>query len=72
MTHAFAEERSAFLELAFHVNNIHQLVRQGANLLQNPIAVFDSHYYTVAYSNTQGVEDDVWLAGKERGYCLSE
>lgn len=72
MTGEFAEERSAFLALAFHVNNIQQLVKQGAILLQNPIAVFDSHYYTVAYSNTQGIEDDVWLAGKERGYCLFE
>lgn len=72
MKDSLAKERLAFLDSAFHVNNIRQLIDQGALLLKNPIAVFDSHYYTVAYSDTAGIEDDVWLGGKERGYCLFE
>lgn len=72
MAGALAGQQLAFLDFAFHVNNIHQLIGQGAELLGNPVAVFDSHYYTVAYSDTRGIEDDVWLAGKKRGYCLFE
>lgn len=72
MSNDMMEQRSAFLNFAFHVNNIQQLIAQGASLLENPIAVFDPHYYTVAYSDTRGIQDEVWLAGKQRGYCLFE
>ena len=72
MLNDMIEQRSTFLNFAFHVNNIHQLIAQGAHLLENPIAVFDPHYYTVAYSDTHGIQDEVWLAGKQRGYCLFE
>lgn len=61
MADALAGQQLAFLDFAFHVNNIHQLIGQGAELLGNPVAVFDSHYYTVAYSDTRGIKDDVWL-----------
>lgn len=47
MAGALAGQQLAFLDFAFHVNNIHQLIGQGAELLGNPVAVFDSHYYTV-------------------------
>lgn len=72
ITNSDANSCSAFLKSAFHFNNINQLIKQGAELLNNPIAVFDAHYYTVAYSNTHDIQDEVWLGGKERGYCLFE
>lgn len=72
MANALIGQQEDFLDFAFHVNNIHQLIEKGAELLGNPVSVFDSHYYTVAYSDTHGIEDDVWLAGKTRGYCLFE
>lgn len=60
------------LSFSFHYNNMDLLVDRAARVLKNPIAVFDKNYYTVAYSDTSGVQDAVWTAGKERGYCLFE
>lgn len=60
------------LSFSFHYNNMGLLVDRAAQVLKNPIAIFDKNYYTVAYSDTSGVQDAVWTAGEERGYCLFE
>lgn len=61
-----------FLSFSFHYNNMDLLVDRAAEVLKNPIAVFDKNYYTVSYSDTTDVQDEVWTAGKKRGYCLFE
>ena len=61
-----------FLSFSFHYNNMDLLIDRAAKVLKNPIAVFDKNYYTVSYSDTTDVQDEVWTAGKERGYCLFE
>lgn len=61
-----------FLNFSFHYNNMDLLINRAAQVLKNPIAVFDKNYYTVAYSDTANIQDAVWTAGKERGYCLFE
>lgn len=65
-------EIQEFLSFSFHYNNMDLLVNRAAKVLKNPIAVFDKNYYTVSYSDTADVQDAVWIAGKERGYCLFE
>lgn len=65
-------EIQELLRFSFHYNNMSLLVNRAAQVLKNPIAVFDKNYYTVAYSDTSGVQDAVWTAGEERGYCLFE
>ena len=41
-----------FLSFSFHYNNMDLLVDRAAEVLKNPIAVFDKNYYTVSYSDT--------------------
>ena len=46
-----------FLSFSFHYNNMDLLVDRAAEVLKNPIAVFDKNYYTVSYSDTTDVQD---------------
>lgn len=72
MDRAVYEAVQEFLNFSFRYNNMNLLIDRAAQVLGNPVAVFDKNYYTVAYSDTSGIEDVVWTAGKERGYCLFE
>ena len=47
-----------FLSFSFHYNNMDLLVDRAAEVLKNPIAVFDKNYYTVSYSDTTDVQDE--------------
>lgn len=70
------EQRPAELELlfqaAFSQNNLDELTEAVANLLKNPIAVYDSNYCILAHSSTTYIRDSVWLEGMKRGYCRYE
>ena len=72
MDRAVYEAVQEFLNFSFRYNNMNLLIDRAAQVLGNPVAVFDKNYYTVAYSDISGIEDEVWTAGKERGYCLFE
>lgn len=66
------QELSDFLSSSFHTDNLQFLMNQAAGILKNPVAVFDTNYSTVAYSDTSKVKDAEWLGGQKRGYCLYE
>lgn len=72
MDRAVYEAVQEFLNFSFRYNNMNLLIDRAAKVVGNPVAVFDKNYYTVAYSDISGIEDEVWTAGKERGYCLFE
>lgn len=57
------EANHNFLVFAFYFNNIQLLAKRVSVILKNSVAIFDENYYTVAYSDTNGIEDDVWLGG---------
>lgn len=66
-----AQERD-FLNFYFGCHNFQQVLTKAAEILKNPLAIFDKNYYTVAYSDTSNVQDRIWLAGKECGCCSFE
>ena len=60
------------LETAFSQNDLHSLTEAVSHVLKNPIAVYDTGYYILAYSATDSVQDPLWREGMKRGYCRYE
>lgn len=59
-------------ETALNQNDLRRLVEEVSNTLKNPIAVYDTSYYILAYSSVSAVRDLIWREGMKRGYCRYE
>lgn len=66
------EQLMDFLNNSLTNNNLQKTLNEIAKLIGNPIAVFDANYYVLGYSDITNIDDNVWLRGRIRGYCLYE
>ncbi len=66
------DERKELIYLALSQNNLSALTEAASNLLQNPLAVYDCGYYILSHSSLDGIDDQKWIEGMRRKYCLYE
>lgn len=54
---------SKLLDTLFYSTDINTLIECAANILKNPISIYNTAFFCVGLSNKKGVDDDLWQQG---------
>lgn len=54
---------SKLLDTLFYSTDINTLIECAANILKNPISIYNTAFFCVGLSNKKGIDDDLWQQG---------